>query len=517
MRGSQMKILLALLLLAFASITILDRGHASTDQIPEDPEAAVDRLMADFSGDETPGVVVGVIEDGELVFQKAYGMANLTDGIPFQTDTRSNIGSVTKQFTAMGILLLEAEGKLSLQDDLRKHLPELKDFGTPITIKNLLNHTGGYRELYNLLPMTGYQGEDALSRQMAIQVVQRQPELQSKPNSEFNYNNTGYILLATTIERVTGMTFPEYMRTHVFEPLGMMDTRVKAGQGEIIPHSAYGYALLPDGGFRQTRDLAAGYGAGGIYTTVGDLAKWMMNYRDAKVGGAEAIAAMTTSAVLNNGASTGYGLGLGLSMFGGRELYTHTGGDIAHRAYFGYYPALESGVVIMSNNASFNLAVGPAIAVLFFGDRMGPVATVEADKPVESVFETLPASATFLFEADGRLERAATQQGASIPVVGVGKVPLDAGQPGEFLGRYYSEELETAYDIRLEEGKLRAHSFRLAPITLACTAGDQCSGSAFFFASMDFWRSEEGEITGFMASNGRTRDVWFGRLIRRRD
>ena len=183
-----MRTLLAFLMIASATMTVLG-ANAWMDRVSKGPEAGVDRLMADFTGDDRPGAVVGVVKDGELVFQKAYGMANLTDGIRFETDTRSNIGSVTKQFTAMGILLLQAEGKLSLGDDIRKHLPELKDFGTPVTIKNLLNHTGGYREVFNLLAMRGFQGEDQLHRDMMIQIVQRQPELQSQPNPEFNYHS----------------------------------------------------------------------------------------------------------------------------------------------------------------------------------------------------------------------------------------------------------------------------------------------------------------------------------------
>ena len=494
-----MRTLIAFLMIVSATVTILG-VDAWRDRVPSGPEAAVDRLMADFTGDDTPGVVVGVVQAGELVFQKAYGMANLTDGIRFETDTRSNIGSVTKQFTAMGILLLQAEGKLSLDDDIRKHIPELKDFGVPVTIKNLLNHTGGYREVFNLLAMTGFQGEDALHRDMMIQIVQRQPELQSKPNTEFNYNNTGYILLATTIARVSGMSFPEYMRTHVFEPLGMMDTRVTATQGEVIPHSAQGHLPLPEGGFRSTRDLGAAGGAGGIYTTAEDLAKWMMNLRDAKLGGTEAITAITTPAILENGASTSYGLGMSVGLFGGRVVYTHTGGDTAHRAFFAYFPELESGVVIMSNHAAFDLTMGFAVAQLFFGDKMAGADEVSVP-----------------FETFGPVDPSAAYPAAWMPVSRTDAPPLTAEQLEEFTGRYYCVELETPYEIRLEEGELRAYGFRAGPITLKRIEGDDFTSSAFFFANMSFKRAEDGGVSGFMASNGRTRDVWFNRHGRRTD
>ncbi len=343
-----------------------------TERVATDPKRRVDQLLMPFSDEDTPGAVVGVVEDGKLSFTRAYGMANLSHEIKFNVGTISNIGSVTKQFTAMGLLLLEAEGKLSLEDDIRDYIPELPDFGARITLRNLLNHTGGYREVYNLLPMTGYQGEDALSRDKVIQIVQRQPDLQTQPNTEFNYNNTGYILLATTIERVTEMTFPEYMKAKVFTPLGMTHTRVKGDQGEVSPGSAQGYVPAEGGGYRSTRDLAASYGAGGIYTTVEDLAKWMLNYRDHTLGGDAAIAAITTNTILESGDSTGYGLGMGLSNHRGRILYQHTGGDVAHRTYFAYYPELESGVIVMSNNGSFNLGVGRQIALAFLEGEFEP-------------------------------------------------------------------------------------------------------------------------------------------------
>jgi len=524
----------------------------------------VDQLMLAYSGESTPGAVVGVLERGQMRFVRAYGMANLDHGIPFDEGTISNIGSVTKQFTAMGILLLQAEGKLSLDDDIREHIPELPDFGTPVTIRNLLNHTGGYREIYNLLPITGYQGEDAFDRDIAIQIVQRQPDLQAAPNTEFNYNNTGFILLATTIERLTDMTFPEFMKERVFEPLGMMDTRVKAYQGEIIPGSAQGY-VYGDNGFRTARDLAGSYGAGGIYTTAGDMARWMLNYRDATVGGPEAIEAITTPAVLASGDTTNYGLGLGVRTVRGQTVYTHTGGDTAHRTYFLYLPDLESGVFLSSNNASADLSLGFQIAMLFFEDQFEPeeaeeeesaeAATMSEDR-MEAIagdwiiegpgvslgieytledgqmfaqasgqprfsliptsdstfsFDGVAASVTFHFEADGSVDRATHHQGGNASMRRLERVEFTAEDLENFAHRYFCEELEIFYEIVLEDGELKIHNLRMEPITLEHSEGTTFTSDAFFLASLEFRRSGSGQVTGFTVSNGRTRDVWFRR------
>lgn len=540
-------------------------GVLRTERIATNPRSRIDQLMMPYDDDETPGVVIGVVQDGRLRVVRQYGMANLTHGIPFTPETISNIGSVTKQFTAMGLLLLQANGKLSLEDDIRKYIPELPDFGTPITLHNLLNHTGGYREIYNLLPMTGYQGEDGLSRDMAIQIVQRQPDLQAAPNTEFNYNNTGYILLATVIERVTDQSYPDYMKENVFTPLGMTHTRVKAYQGEVIPGSAQGYVSAEAGGYRSVRDLAASYGAGGIYTTVQDLARWMLNYRDKTLGGEDAIAAMTTNTILESGDSTGYGLGLGLTRHRGRTLWTHTGGDVAHRTYFGYYPELEGGVIVMSNNASFDLRVGRQIAEAFFGDEMepegavaeeteGPAGTMSAERmqaiagdwriigPSASLdivytvedgelfaqatgqpkfqlattsdstaeFQGVPASVTFHFKLDGTVDSATHHQGPAVPMVRVEKTSLTTEDLRAYVGRYYSEELETALEIELEDSTLTVHHRRMEPMSLTHQGGEEF-GAGFPFGTIRFQRSGNGRVTGFSADNGRTKGVWFRR------
>ena len=343
----------------------------AAEPVASDPEARLGQLVRVYDGGDRPGGVVGVVEEGRLTVVRAFGMANLVHGVPWEAGTVSNIGSVTKQFTAMALLLLQADGLLRLDDDVRDHIPELPDFGARVTLRHFLNHTSGYREIYNLLPLAGFRGEDSFEREKAIQIVQRQPSLQTPPNTEWNYNNTGYILLSLIVERVSGRPFAEFMKERVFDPLGMGDTRVKMEQGEVIRRSAQGYVPVKEGaGYRTARDLPSSAGAGGVYTTVDDLARWMLNYRDAALGGPEAVQAIATRAVLEDGDTTTYGLGLGIAEMSGRTVYAHTGGDVAHRAYLSYFPELESGVIAMSNNASFDLALGARIARVFFAAEL---------------------------------------------------------------------------------------------------------------------------------------------------
>ena len=548
-----------------------------SEPIATDPAARLDQLMAAYDGAGRPGAVVGVVDGGRLAHVHTVGMANLSHGVPWERGTISNIGSVTKQFTAMGVLTLQAQGKMSLDDDIRTHIPELRDFGTPITIRNLLNHTGGYREVYNLLPIGGHQGEDAFARERAIAIVQRQPELQAAPNTEWNYNNTGYILISLAIERASGQSFADHMRESVFEPLGMVDTRVKMVQGELIPGSAQGYTAEADGGYRTTRDLAASAGAGGVYTTVDDLTRWMLNYRDATVGGPEAIEAITTTAVLESGDSTGYGLGLGLGEQGGRTLYTHTGGDVSHRAYLSYYPELESGVIVMSNNAAFDLSVGGQIGEMFFADHFDE-AEEEADADADDaagedagedegmsdarkyaiagdwMLETqgislsmtvevedgdvfvdvqgqgrtvtrptsnstlelasVDAEFTFDFDDDGTTSSGTlVQSGLEIAMRRVEKTAMTEDELRAYVGRYYSAELETFYEVAVEDGGLVLRHIEMAePLAMQHTDGDEFSTDLVFLNTIAFQRGAGGSVTGFTVANGRTRGVLFEKM-----
>ena len=539
------------------------------DPMATEAQDRVDQLMVRYDRDTSPGVVVAIVERDEITFQKAYGMANLSHGIPFSTETVTNIGSTSKQFTAMGIMLLANEGKLSLDDDVRIHIPELPDLGHVVTVRNLLTHTTGYREFLNLLSMGGrVLGEgDHIDREELIEIVQRQPELQNEPGAEWNYNNTSFGLLAVIIERISGDSFPNWMAENVFRPAGMNNTMVRAHVGEIIPNSAQGYVPTEEVGVREARDISASMGAGGIYTTVADLAKWMRNYHTADVGGRAVIDAMTTPFVLTSGDTTGYGFGLFIDEVRGLKRFHHGGADTAHRSTFVYYPELESGYIVQSNHASFDGSIGGEIADAFFGDYM---TEEEDDIPDEAptdfdpesynpedfdvfagryeleeapgfiltfsrrdeefftqgtgqpefpifpasdstfVLRVVEASITFHRDSDGKVTSATFHQNGNHLAK---RLDDETAAPdlSEFIGRYFSEELETYYDIVLEDSSLVIQHRRLDNIKLNHTKENLFSGG-FPIGTVEFERSEDGAVTGLKAGNARTRDVWFDKL-----
>lgn len=352
------------------------------EPVAVDVAGRVDQLMAPYAGD-VPGGVVAVVREGEVVFARGYGMADLTHGVPFEVQTRTNIGSTAKQFTAFAVALLDSRGALSLDDDVRDHIPELPDFGRTVTLRHLLSHTSGYREFLNTLAMAGRRIDegDFIDRREIIAIVQRQPELQNDPGAEWNYNNTAFALLAMVVERVSATPFPEWMRENVFRPLGMESTVVKAAPTQIVENSARGYVPAREGGYREGPDLGGAMGAGGIYTTVGDLARWIANLESGQLGGRALIEAMRTPYVLTTGDTTEYGLGLFVDEFRGVRRIHHGGADLAHRSMLAYYPESRTGIVTLSNNASFSPAVAAEVAEVVLGDALEPVETEGAAAP----------------------------------------------------------------------------------------------------------------------------------------
>ena len=536
-----------------------------SEPVATTPEGKVDQAAAQLYKD-TPGAVVGVIKGGKLAFVKGYGAADLTYGMPFTPETPTNIGSSSKQFTGFALALLASRGKLSLADPVQKYIPELKDFGKPITVRHLLTHTTGYREFINTLIIEGRQvlEGDYIAPDEVIKVINRQPALQNDPGAEFNYNNSAFSLATIVLERVTGRPFSEWMRDEVFLPLGMTKTWVRANPGQIIPNRSIGY-IAGDFGFREVRDLYGSAGAGGIHTTPGDVAKWFRNLKTGELGGPAVIKELTTSFVLNDGKPSNYGYGIFLDSTRGVRRWQHGGNDVAHSSTFVYYPDLEAGYVVFSNYQGVPGGIAGVVADAFFGQYMtapqrptaAGTATSGVDVPAETLrryagkyemttlggllltvemqggqlrlqvpgqpalplraasttsFEVVgaPAKITFNAAADGTVEGITFDQGGLHPGKRVVEKSVDLTA---FAGRYFSEELETFYDLSVEGGKLVIRHRRFGPVELTHTNGDSFSGT-LPVSQLVFRRDAQGNVTGFEAGNGRARGIMFTKVSR---
>jgi CubicO group peptidase (beta-lactamase class C family) len=480
----------------------------------EDPEELADQLMLPYSRSDGPGGAVRVWRAGETIFSRTYGLADLTHGIEFEADTPTNIGSTSKQFTAFAVLLEQERGNLSLDDHIRTYFPDFPPFTETVTIRHLLTHTSGLREFLNLYALSGADTR-ALDRDDVLRAVERQPGLQNEPGAEFNYNNTAFSLAAQIVEQTSGQDFDDYMREHVFGPLGMEDSYVRMTPAIIIPGRSEGYTP-GGGGWTTPGDLGGAVGAGGIYASVADLERWGRNLLSPRVGTQEMVDAMMTEFMLTEGEGSGYGYGLFIDDQRGLERVHHGGADVSHRSMLVLYPGIDAGLTVQSNASTFNSG-GTAFELggAFFDDAMEPeepaVAAAGEDGEFDAdaydldQFERVAGSysldpqprvvARFWREGDSLLTQLTGQQPVELRPTGPDRfeilvvdatIVFDDGDPspgltlfqsgqeihatrveGEeaeeeaweptmaelegFTGRFYSDEIETFYTVTVEE------------------------------------------------------------------
>jgi len=337
------------------------------------PEARVDSLFARWSNTATPGCAVGVSRDGRSIFERAYGMADLEHDVPATAATIYEAGSVSKQFTAAAIVLLAQRGKLSLDDNVRKHIPEVPDHGTPITLRHLLTHTSGLRDWGSVAAIAGApRGARAYTHAHVLDIVSRQKALNYAPGAAYSYTNTGYNLLAMIVDRVSGMPFAEFTRTQLFEPLGMRRTQWRDDFTRIVKDRAIAYDMRFDGGLSTDMPFENVHGNGGLLTTVGDLLLWTENLETGKVGGPAFLKEMHRQAVLTTGREITYASGLRVARYNQVAEVSHTGATAGYRAFLARYPEQRVAVAMLCNSGSANpTTLGHAIADAF----LGPAAT----------------------------------------------------------------------------------------------------------------------------------------------
>lgn len=532
----------------------------------EDPlTKKVDQLFATWDKPESPGAAIAVIKDGAVVYKRGYGSANLEYNVPITPHTVFHVASVSKQFTAFAIALLASQGKLSLDDDIRKHLPEVPDFGKKITIRHLIHHTSGLRDQWTLLGMAGWRLDDVITKEHIMKMVRHQKELNFDPGAENLYSNTGYTLLAVIVERVSGQSFRDYTEANIFKPLAMTNTHFHDDHERIVKNRAYSYSSIgAGGGFKAAPLNYANVGATSLFTTAEDLARWVINFEDKKIGGADVIKQMQHQGVLNNGKQLGYAFGLGIGPYRGLNTVGHAGGDAAYRSFAFWFPDQRFGVVVLSNFGSLNpQQMAMKIADLYLADKLAaeppkpaPIerTAVKVDPAIFDVYagrylldgrtlvtitkednklmgqaagqsksELIPQSETtffvkeanseLTFERDekGNVVRFAMKSGSQNQSARRLNSPATATQLTEFAGDYYSPELGTSYTLILKDGKLVAQHRRHDDIPLTELEGDLFSTNRWFFQTVQFTRDSEKRITGFRLSSGRVRNVRFDR------
>jgi CubicO group peptidase (beta-lactamase class C family) len=548
------------LLLVVCPALFAPLAGAQTDLGP-----SIDKVFARFDR-TTPGCAVGLARDGRMLYAHGYGMANLEYDVPLTDSTVLESGSVAKQFTASAVVFLAQDGKLSLDDDIRKYLPEVPSFGRPITIRNLLTHTSGLRDQWGLLGIEGLgPGTQVHSPATTLDLVAHQKMLNFPPGSEYLYSNTGYALAGLIVERVSGRTLNEFTQERLFRPLGMTHTQWRDDFTKVVPNRATAYTFAR-GAFHTDMPFTNMIGNGGLLSTVGDLMKWNENLDRPTVGGSSYVAAMQTRMQLTNGKTIPYALGLIVADRDGVREVSHSGSTAGYQTFLARYPDQRVSVAVWCNTTTANPTVlahqvadlvltkpsraaqtaqsaqsaqagAPAVhlsvaemskwngtyvdprtdvAMTFAGTDSGLTATgpnlrgavvLRPSEPAE--FRSGSMTARFLMRGSHRAATIALPNGDTSTVELVAPPARDLPL-GDYTGTYTSQELDVQFRVAARDGKLYlqrrpADAFELRPIY----ADDFQAGGGL--GSVRFRRDASGRVSGFSFFAGRVLDVRFDR------
>lgn len=402
---------------------VQSRVPAAASQIP----AAIDKIFEVWDRPDSPGGSIGVAYRGEVVYRRGYGMANLEYGIRNRPETVFESGSVAKQFTAAAIALLALDGKLSIDDPVRKYIPELPDFGTPIRIRHFLNHTSGLRSQWPMLTLEGRPPTLAVHTVNEIlELVSGYKELNFKPGDEYLYNNTGFTLLSVVVERVSGKKFNEFCQERLFKPLGMTHTRWRDDFTSIVENRATAYRRLPNGEFRTNMPFTNVIGNGGLLSTIDDYLIWNANLDNPRVGGRAMVDMMETRGKLNDGFVIEYAMGLNVTGYRGIREVSHGGSTAGYQTFLARWPTEQLSVVVLCNTTGTNPGgYAHQVADLFLAGKLKELPAV---KPVDVSAETLRSLAGLYREklTDAVLRIAYDAGRKSLRIGGSEAVPIGA-------------------------------------------------------------------------------------------
>lgn len=554
---------------ALASVWLFfAQAPVSFAQAPRDgaePSASKDRqvdaLFSRVNTSASPGCAVAVMLDGAIVYVRGYGMADLNHGIANSPESVFHVASVSKQFTAAAIQLLASEGRLSLDDPVQKFIPELHDFGVAVTLRQLLHHTSGIRDQWDLLGLAGWRySRDLITDDDVMRVLARQKGLNFPPDTRFLYSNSGYTLLAQVVKRVSGMSFREFTTERIFKPLGMKHSHFRDDHAEIVPNIAYGYVRAGDT-FRLSVTNFDTVGATSLLTTVEDLALWDENFYQPRVLNAELLQEMATPGRLPDGTALDYGLGLTVGTYRGLPVVSHSGADAGYRSELLRFPRQHFSVSCLCNLAEMDPSrLAQQVADIYLASELEAVPETPAVKPARQLTDGEAAQwiGTYIARDDGMSVRIGLENGvlrvtsvqgsltlqpidgrravaAEFPVqfelvdqagtakrglriVPPGGAPITAewtppytptsAQLAQYAGVYFSDEIEARWMLTVENGQLMLSSIRMQPRPLNGTGADVFESPR---GSLRFVR-KNGEIEGFDVSTGRIVKLRFTKI-----
>ncbi len=532
-----------------------DPGRPSAAQV-----ARIDSIFAKWDRRDSPGCAVSVSRDSETLFEKGYGMSNLEYDVPITPQSIFHVASMSKEFTALSVVLLVEQRRLSLDDDVRKYIPELPDYGQRITLRQLLHHTSGIRDQWELLRLAGWRDDDPITMDDILDILARQKELNFAPGSQFLYSNSGFTLLAEVVHRVSGKTLRQFAQENIFAPLGMTHTHFHDDHTMIVPGRTSAYVARKEGGWAIRIPVFDNAGATSLFTTVEDLAKWNANFTSHRIGGDAGWAMMQERFVLTGGDTIPYALGLVHGRYRGLATIGHNGSDAGYRSDFTRFADSHVAVSVLCNTPPDPAPAGLAqrVADVVLSDRLQPVppkpATKAAPAPAADL-ASLPGvywapQTESLVRIEARGDSLVALRGPqAMPLVPVGQRRYRAGidpvmltfsgtgagrrivqsTEGErasvtwevmpawahpptaaelqpFAGRYYGEEVDNTYTISLRGDTLHLRWRKSPDLTLRPAFAD---AFALGGTVLRFQRDVAGQVTGFRLSGGRVRHLRF--------
>jgi CubicO group peptidase (beta-lactamase class C family) len=527
----------------------------------ERPSEQIDKLFEKMDRTISPGCAVAAMRDGKILYQRGYGMADLDYNVPITANTVFPVASMSKQFTAAAIVMLAQERKLSLDDEVRKYVPELPDFGAPVTLRQLVHHTSGLRDQWELLGLAGWRySPDLITDDDVLSIMSRQKNLNFPPGSKHMYSNTNYTLLAQVVKRVSGQSFREFTTSRILQPLGMRNTHFRDDHAEVVKNMAYGYVPANDT-FRISITNFDTVGATSLLTTVEDLALWDENFYNPRVGGPEMIRQMLERGKLNDGEQLDYAFGLVIGKYRGLATVDHAGGDAGYRSDMIRFPDQHFTAVCLCNRADSNpseltlqvaeiylakemtadkVGAGPGKTVQLVPEKLAAKVgtyikaeggqtlsiTLKDDKLhitpgagedsyemnalSENDFRLATAPIDFKFEAlkPGGPLRLIVKHGEDKPEVfeAVSAFTPSTSELSSCVGFYYSEEIEPIYVMKIDDGKLVLHTLKNKPDTLRPITPDLFAAS---IGTIRFKRNAQRQVSGFVLNADHVRNMLF--------
>jgi CubicO group peptidase (beta-lactamase class C family) len=551
------------LLAALIAVTAFTIGatHSLAEQVPSVSQSEfVDKLFQPWDTSTSPGCAVAVLKDGKTLYHRGYGMADLEHDIKITPSTVFLIGSMSKQFTAAAVLMLAQQGKASLDDPIRKYVPEVPDFGTPITLRELLHHTSGLRDQWQLLNLDGWRlWDDLITDGDVLYLVSRQKELNFPPGTDFMYCNTEYTLLAQVVDRVSGHSLRQFTTANLFEPLAMKQTHFRDSHDEIVGNLAYGYQESNKDYQLNIPDVDT-VGSAGVVSTVEDLSRWDENFYTAEVGGQDFIRQLQEGGKLNDGTPLHYAAGLYIYEYRGLKVVDHSGDEGGYVADLMRFPEQHFSAVTLCNVSSIDpTEMNRRIADIYLAGELKPVPGREAPVALSQdqlsskagLYISEPEDRLLLLEAkDGalwadfnylgsaKLESLSESRFAMQPLwridfvddshlvwtsqseemgsdrpIGYRRVPAFAPTTAElrdFAGKYRSPELDVPYFLTVENGQLMMHWPKKQPLLLQPVTTD-------LFVNIPGWRlrftrDQRRHVAGFVLNTTRLSNFRFDRV-----